>query len=99
MEETLEFRAADIDERAIRFDDPQQLVRALAQAKASALIPSLERELDDQRDIFLITCDQVGLSLFFFSVPNLTRDILVSRSSCRTAQSSKSPATRAKLAR
>lgn len=91
MEETLEFRAADIDERAIRFDDPQQLVRALAHAKASALIPGLERELDDQRDIFLITCDQVGLALFSFRglfsslLSPLTCNPLVSRSSYKMA--------------
>ena len=48
----------DIDERAIRFDDPAVLVEALARAKARAVV---ERVRDDAREgrRLLITCDQV----------------------------------------
>lgn len=44
---------ADIDEKAIRFDDPKKLVLALANAKADALLPRIKEEA------VLITADQV----------------------------------------
>lgn len=44
---------ADIDEKAIRFDDPKQLTLALAKAKAEAIIPKLSEPA------ILITSDQV----------------------------------------
>ena len=52
----------DIDERAIRFDDPAVLVEALARAKARAVV---ERVRDDAREgrRLLITCDQVVVHL------------------------------------
>lgn len=51
--------SADIDEKAIRYDDPRQLVLALAHAKADAI---LEKENGfGGEDGYLITCDQVVL--------------------------------------
>ncbi|MDD3101917.1 MAG: Maf family protein [Patescibacteria group bacterium] len=44
---------ADIDEKAIRFDDPKDLVMALASAKADAILPKIKEKA------FLITADQV----------------------------------------
>ncbi|MFH1181320.1 MAG: Maf family nucleotide pyrophosphatase [bacterium] len=46
---------ADIDEKAIRFTDPEQLVLALANAKAAALLPKIKEEA------ILITSDQVDV--------------------------------------
>lgn len=43
----------DIDEKAIRFDDPKELTLALAHAKADALIPKIHEQA------ILITADQV----------------------------------------
>lgn len=49
---------ADIDEKAIRVDDPKDLVLKLAHAKADAILAKLTTApLPDAR--FLITCDQV----------------------------------------
>lgn len=45
--------SADIDERAIRFDDPKVLVLAIANAKAEALKPKISEPA------ILITADQV----------------------------------------
>lgn len=45
--------AADIDERAIRFDDPKELTLALAHAKADALLSRIHEPT------LLITSDQV----------------------------------------
>ncbi len=45
-------KPANIDEKAIRHHDPQQLVQLLAMAKARALIPH-------HRDQIIVTCDQV----------------------------------------
>ena len=48
---------ADIDEKAIRREDPSELVSVLAQAKASAIQSRMaETELTNA---LLITCDQV----------------------------------------
>lgn len=47
--------AADIDEKAIRFDDPKKLTMALALAKAEALRPRIKEPA------LLITADQVVL--------------------------------------
>ena len=52
---TFEVMAADIDEKAIRFDDPQKLSLALANAKADALLPKINNEA------ILITSDQVDI--------------------------------------
>ena len=46
---------ADIDEKAIRFDDPKKLTMALALAKAEALRPKIKEPA------LLITADQVVL--------------------------------------
>lgn len=50
-----EVMAADIDEKAIRFDDPNQLALALANAKTDALLPKIQGEA------ILITSDQVDV--------------------------------------
>lgn len=53
--------AADIDEKSIRKENPEELVMALAEAKAEAIIQKLPVG-DYQKDIepsLLITCDQV----------------------------------------
>jgi septum formation protein len=50
-----EVMAANIDERAIRFDDPKQLTLALAHAKADAILPKIKEPA------LLITSDQVVL--------------------------------------
>ncbi|XP_030513127.1 7-methyl-GTP pyrophosphatase isoform X3 [Rhodamnia argentea] len=52
---------ADIDEKAIRKDKPEELVMALAEAKAEAIsqkIP-LDDHIKDADPTLLITCDQV----------------------------------------
>eukprot|EP00002_Diphylleia_rotans_P017225 TRINITY_DN3345_c0_g1_i4.p1 TRINITY_DN3345_c0_g1~~TRINITY_DN3345_c0_g1_i4.p1 ORF type:complete len:108 (+),score=24.70 TRINITY_DN3345_c0_g1_i4:48-371(+) len=51
---SVETTSPDIDEKAIRRDDPSELVTAIAIAKADALIPRLGKQ-----DAFLITSDQV----------------------------------------
>lgn len=48
-----EIMTADIDEKAIRFDDPEKLAHTLANTKADALIPKIKQ------DVLLITSDQV----------------------------------------
>eukprot|EP00878_Enallax_costatus_P003604 GHUV01003818.1.p1 GENE.GHUV01003818.1~~GHUV01003818.1.p1 ORF type:complete len:137 (+),score=10.67 GHUV01003818.1:628-1038(+) len=54
---------ADIDEKAIRHDEPRQLVMSLAHAKADTLMQQLQEESkgagDGRPATFLITCDQV----------------------------------------
>ncbi len=57
-------RTADIDEKAIRHDDPHQLVLALGRAKRDAILAKMRLEDSEamtgpQRATFLITCDQV----------------------------------------
>lgn len=54
MCEDFEVMSADIDEKAIRFDDPSDLVLALAEAKAEALLGRMDKRAD-----ILITADQV----------------------------------------
>lgn len=48
-----EVMSPDIDEKAIRDDDPNELTRKLARAKAEALLPRIKE------DVILITSDQV----------------------------------------
>ena len=48
-----EAMSADIDEKAIRFEDPEKLVLALAHAKADALLEQIDKVA------LLITADQV----------------------------------------
>lgn len=48
-----EVMTADIDEKAIRFDDPRKLTMALARAKTEALLPRIKEPA------LLITADQV----------------------------------------
>ena len=50
-------RTADIDEKAIRREKPEDLVTTLALAKAEAIKKKLESE--DTNNTLLITCDQV----------------------------------------
>lgn len=53
--------SADIDEKAIRKEKPEDLVMALAEAKAEAIIPrvSVGESEGDAEPTLLITCDQV----------------------------------------
>ena len=53
--------SADIDEKAIRFEDPSALVAELAKAKAEAILERMKKEGDEEgkRRTLLITCDQV----------------------------------------
>ncbi|KAL3340936.1 hypothetical protein AABB24_029210 [Solanum stoloniferum] len=53
--------SADIDEKAIRKEKPEDLVMALAEAKADAIIPrvSIGESEGDAEPTLLITCDQV----------------------------------------
>ncbi|XP_059279113.1 uncharacterized protein LOC132033220 isoform X9 [Lycium ferocissimum] len=53
--------SADIDEKAIRKEKPEDLVMALAEAKAEAIIPrvSIGESEGDAEPTLLITCDQV----------------------------------------
>ncbi|XP_059279108.1 uncharacterized protein LOC132033220 isoform X5 [Lycium ferocissimum] len=55
--------SADIDEKAIRKEKPEDLVMALAEAKAEAIIPrvSIGESEGDAEPTLLITCDQVYL--------------------------------------
>ncbi|XP_057975706.1 uncharacterized protein LOC131163025 isoform X4 [Malania oleifera] len=52
---------ADIDEKCIRKEKPEELVMALAEAKAEAIIPKLPLgdKIKDAEPVLLITCDQV----------------------------------------
>ena len=55
-----EIEVAGIDEKAIRFEDPNQLVTALALAKADAIRKIIKNDNESQKyNTFLITCDQV----------------------------------------
>ncbi|XP_022875863.1 maf-like protein DDB_G0281937 isoform X3 [Olea europaea var. sylvestris] len=53
--------SADIDEKAIRKEKPEDSVMALAEAKAEAIIPKLRvgEYKEDAEPTVLITCDQV----------------------------------------
>jgi Maf-like protein len=53
---------ADIDEQAIRRDDPQELVLVLAHAKADAIVKKLQASSSLLKPGFLVTCDQVWQS-------------------------------------
>ena len=50
-----ETMSADIDERAIRLEDPVKLTLALAVAKSEALLPKIKND----EGVILITSDQV----------------------------------------
>jgi septum formation protein len=61
-------RTADIDEKAIRLEDPHQLVIALGRAKRDAILLKLAAETSASGSVpssnhnantYLITCDQV----------------------------------------
>ncbi|XP_020242415.1 maf-like protein DDB_G0281937 isoform X2 [Asparagus officinalis] len=57
-----EIMAADIDERSIRRENPEELVRVLAEAKADAIISRLmieDYEKEDAEPMLLITSDVV----------------------------------------
>lgn len=53
-----EVHTADIDEKAIRAEDPEHLVAALSRAKAAAIRAKLEAA--GCHSGLLLTCDQVG---------------------------------------
>jgi hypothetical protein len=50
---------ADIDEKAIRREDPEELVLALSHAKAAAIVKKLKDSESLIRPGYLVTCDQV----------------------------------------
>ena len=65
----LGFKTADIDEKAIRRDNPEDLVVAIAQAKADEIISKLgglTQFAQDPQPTLLITADTVMLTLFFY---------------------------------
>ena len=56
--------SADIDEKAIRYEDPKELVMALAHAKADAILADAAKKAameaqEQYGDVYLVTCDQV----------------------------------------
>jgi hypothetical protein len=51
--------AADIDEQAIRREEPMELVRVLAHAKAGAIMAKLRNSNALTTAGYLVTCDQV----------------------------------------
>lgn len=55
--------SADIDEKAIRYEDPKELVMALAHAKADAILGDATKRCklleSDAQNVYLVTCDQV----------------------------------------
>ena len=51
------FALADIDEKAIRHDDPKEMVKLIAAAKADEIVKKLS--LKERKDVVLLTCDQV----------------------------------------
>ncbi|XP_024520177.1 maf-like protein DDB_G0281937 isoform X2 [Selaginella moellendorffii] len=51
--------SADIDERAIRRETPEELVMALAHAKAQAILPRITSLETSDEEVLLITADQV----------------------------------------
>mmetsp|Transcript_43399 Transcript_43399/g.92953 ORF Transcript_43399/g.92953 Transcript_43399/m.92953 type:complete len:424 (-) Transcript_43399:116-1387(-) len=53
-EQGCDFMSADIDEKAIRRETPEEMTVAIAMGKADALLPKLEG-----RDVLLVCCDQV----------------------------------------
>ena len=50
------FAVADIDEKAIRHDDPREMVKLIAAAKADEIVKKLN--LKESKDVVLLTCDQ-----------------------------------------
>jgi len=50
------FATADIDERTIRHDDPKEMVKLIAAAKADEIVKKLSLK---EKDVVLLTCDQV----------------------------------------
>jgi Maf-like protein len=55
---------ADIDELAIRRDDPQDLVLVLAHAKADAIVKKLQASESLLKPGYLVTCDQARAASF-----------------------------------
>ena len=58
--------SADIDEKAIRHEDPKELVMALAHAKADAILGDPVKRaamLAGPAGVYLVTCDQVVVPL------------------------------------
>ena len=53
------FAVADIDEKAIRHDDPREMVKLIAAAKADEIVKKLNLEKERKEDVVLLTCDQV----------------------------------------
>ncbi|XP_039832528.1 7-methyl-GTP pyrophosphatase-like isoform X2 [Panicum virgatum] len=56
------FMSADIDEKAIRKDKPEELVKALAEAKAEAIKLKVHDDCGSDQTTLLITSDQVMVS-------------------------------------
>ena len=51
------FAVADIDEKAIRHEDPKEMVKLIAAAKADEILK--KKAFRDRKDVVLLTCDQV----------------------------------------
>jgi septum formation protein len=53
--------SADIDEKSIRKEKPEELVLALAEAKAEAIMQRIPdgENIEEDKSTLLITCDQV----------------------------------------
>uniref|UniRef100_A0A0V0H2T8 Putative ovule protein n=1 Tax=Solanum chacoense TaxID=4108 RepID=A0A0V0H2T8_SOLCH len=63
--------SADIDEKAIRKEKPEDLVMALAEAKADAIISNFRKIENLEKDInptILVAADTVCLASFAFSI-------------------------------
>ncbi|GMN22736.1 hypothetical protein TIFTF001_043569 [Ficus carica] len=71
----MSFQTADIDETSIRKEKPEELVMALAEAKADAIISRLQStgQLEGAEEKLLITADTV----YFHDIPEEVIDSLV----------------------
>lgn len=58
-----EVLAPDIDEKAIRFDDPEKLVIAIARAKSKEIVRRLKGDGNGDKEAFILTGDQVRFEL------------------------------------
>ena len=55
------FAVADIDEKDIRHDDPREIVKLIAAAKADEIVKKLSLEKERKKDVVLLTCDSVEI--------------------------------------
>ncbi|GJM96448.1 hypothetical protein PR202_ga13287 [Eleusine coracana subsp. coracana] len=73
---------ADIDEKAIRRETPEELVKALAEAKAEAIKQKLHGDCarDRDRPTLLVTSDQVGTTDSIRGLPRKLTEKLIRES-------------------